>query len=131
MRRRSVKNLEEEKVPPKGKYPCPQCDETFTRKDYMVKHQRRDHRRRYGDNLPVYKPLDTIPADITEIKVITLYFFERHSKNKIDCPPGYDPDLMPLAKVSYFHGSGSTPPLIVSYASIRERFPRDINNLFI
>jgi len=131
MRRRSAQDLEEEKVPARPMYPCPQCDETFTRKDYMTKHRNRAHRRAFGHNQPVYKPLDIIPDDITEVKVITLYFFERNSKNKIDCPPDYDPDLMPLAKVSYFHGSGSTPPLIVRYATIRERFPRDINNLFI
>jgi hypothetical protein len=69
----------------------------------MIKHKESAHRARFGHNLPKYKPLDTIPADITDIKVLTLYFFGRDSKNKIDCPPGYDPDLMPLAKVSYFH----------------------------
>jgi len=51
----------------------------------------------------VYKPLDTIPADITEIKVKTLFFFGKDCKNKRYLTPGYDPDLMPLAKVSYFH----------------------------
>ena len=131
MRRRSAKDLEEEKGPARPRIPCPQCDDTFSRRDLMMKHRNRDHRTAFGHNPPVYKPLDTIPADITEVKVITLYFFERNSKNKIDCPPGYDPDLMPLAKVTYFHGSGSTSPLIVRYASIRERVPRDINNLFI
>ena len=89
-------------MPARPSYPCPQCDETFTEKARLKRHRESAHRARYGHNAPVYKPLDTIPADITEIKVKELYFFGRETRNKRECPPGYDPALMPLAKVSYF-----------------------------
>ena len=104
------------------------CGESFTRKDYMTKHRERAHRTRYGDNPPVYTPLDTIPADITEVKIKNLYFIEKRIKK---VPPGYDPALLPLAKVTYFQGLGPTPPLMVSYNELRERFPRDINKFFM
>jgi len=65
---------------------------------------------------------------VTEVTVKTIYYTER---KKMQCPPGYDPSLLPLAKVTYWKGSAASEPMIVSYNVIRERFTRDLNKFFI
>ena len=106
---------------------CTKCSLFFRTKALLRKHVSKDHRRDHAQPSRAYCTPHEIHKDATDIQIHTGY--PRWSKR----PPtfGYRRQDLPLLRVSYSVGDSRVSNVMVSYDSVKKRFPRELCWFFI